>query len=175
MQDALNSFLKDVQNRAFVTAKLATGNDDEAFDLVQDSMFKLVRNYADRQAGDWPKLFQTILQNAIKDWYRRNKVRRILYWWQQQDQSEDELEIAPDAVKQDSPQHNHQNLQLSQHIYRALKQLPERQRQAFVLRAWWQYSTEETAQIMACSQGSVKTHYSRATSALGNLLQHAVL
>ncbi len=172
---ALNSFLKSVQSRAFITAKLATSNDDDALDLVQDGMLKLASHYADRAPEDWPKLFQTILQNCIKDWYRRKKVRRILYWWQQHDQPEDELDIEPDVLKQDSPPNNHENVQLNKQIYQALKQLPMRQQQAFILRAWWQHSTEETAQIMACSQGSVKTHYSRATTALGNLLRDIVL
>ncbi len=170
MQD-LDAFLKTVQNRAFVTARLATSHDDEALDIVQDSMLKLARNYSDSDPEDWPKLFQRILQNCIKDWYRKQKVRSVLHWWQQHDQTEEELNIVHDAIRADTPQQNQESFQLTGKIYQALQQLPMRQQQAFLLRAWWEYSTEETAQIMSCSQGSVKTHYSRATGAMASLLQ----
>lgn len=167
---ALDEFLHSVQRKAFISARLATGNEDEAMDLVQDSMFKLVKHYADSPAEDWPKLFQRILQNAIKDWYRRQKVRRILYWWQQQDQTEEQLNVTEDALPADSVPQHRQNEQLNGQIYQALQQLPQRQQQAFLLRAWWEHSTEDTAQIMGCSTGSVKTSYSRARNALANLL-----
>lgn len=172
---SLDRFLKEVQQRAFITAKLATSHDEEALDLVQDSMLKLARSYSDRNPEDWPKLFQRILQNAIKDWYRRQKVRSILYWWQQHDKSEEELAIVTVAGHTaDSAADQRHNQQLNQQLYQAIEQLPRRQQQAFVLRAWWEHSTEETAQIMGCSQGSVKTHYSRASSAMAEMLRETV-
>lgn len=171
----LDSFLKSVQQRAFITAKLATSHNEDALDLVQDSMLKLARSYSDRDPQDWPKLFQRILQNAIKDWYRRQKVRSILYWWQQHDKSEEELAaVAVGGCTVESPADLQHNQQLRQQLYQAIEQLPKRQQQAFVLRAWWEHSTEETAQIMGCSQGSVKTHYSRASSAMAELLRETV-
>ena len=171
----LDRFLQSVQRRAFITAKLATSHDEEALDLVQDSMLKLARSYSERDPEDWPKLFQRILQNAIKDWYRRQKVRSILYWWQQYDKTEEELAVitlAGQTVDAAADQQYHQ--QLNQQIYQAIEQLPRRQQQAFVLRAWWEHSTEETAQIMGCSQGSVKTHYSRASTAMAEMLRETV-
>ena len=95
--ESLDQFLMGVQNRAFLTAKLATRSHDEALDLVQDSMFRLAQKYANESPEAWPGLFQTILQNTIKDWYRRQKVRRILYWWQQYDKTEEELEVVDEA------------------------------------------------------------------------------
>ena len=169
----LDRFLQGIQNRAFVTAKLATSDEDEALDIVQDSMLKLAKRYADRDPEEWPKLFQTILQNCIKDWYRRTKVRRIMYFWQQHDKAEEELDIVDGMNCSDLPDENSENFQLQGQIYKALQQLPMRQQQAFLLRAWWEHSTEETAQIMGCSQGSVKTHYSRATTAMAGLLSIA--
>ena len=75
----LNQFLTSVQKRAFITAKLATDNEDDALDIVQDSMFKLAKSYPDKSEQEWPALFQRILQNAIKDWYRKQKVRKIMW------------------------------------------------------------------------------------------------
>jgi RNA polymerase sigma-70 factor (ECF subfamily) len=171
---ALDRFLKEVQQRAFVTAKLATSNDDDALDLVQDSMLKLARYYSEKDSEDWPKLFQRILQNNIKDWYRKQKVRSVLFWWQQHDKTEEQLMIEAQDMVTGSPVKDQQNQQIHASIYQAIEQLPRRQQQAFVLRAWWEHSTEETAQIMGCSQGSVKTHYSRATAAMADLLKEAV-
>ena len=162
----LDRFLTRTQNRLFVTARIATGNEDEALDLVQDTMFKLADKYAERPEQEWPALVQSILQNNIKDWYRRQKVRRILHWWQQADESEDDLPVDQLQSWAPSPEGAHRDEQTGRAIHNALQQLPLRQQQAFILRAWWEHSTAETATIMGCSQGSVKTHYSRALSAL---------
>lgn len=167
----LNQFLKDVQNRAFITARLATGNEADALDIVQDSMMKLAKSYSDKKNEDWPALFQRILQNSIKDWYRKQKVRRILWWWQQDDVSEESLTVETDLLISERPEQCHQNQQTLNSINKALRQLPFRQQQAFILRAWWEYSTEETAEIMGCSTSSVKTHYSRANKALQTYLR----
>jgi RNA polymerase sigma-70 factor, ECF subfamily len=173
--NALDRFLKTVQNRAFITARLATSNADEALDLVQDAMLKLVKKYADKPAEQWPALFQSILQNLIKDWYRRQKVRRILHWWEQHDETEEELPVDHGLQPSDTPAKNHETFQMNDSIYKALQNLPMRQQQAFLLRAWWEHSTEQTAAIMGCSQGSVKSHYSRATKALESQLQEFAL
>ena len=167
---AMDTFLAAQQRRLFVTARLATRNDDEALDLVQDAMLQLASHYMDKPAGDWPALIQRILQNKIKDWHRKQKVRSILFWWQQQDLDEDILPIDNQQTNHRSPDHYQQTQQLQTHIRQALESLPMRQQQAFLLRAWYEHSTEDTAVIMGCSQGSVKTHYSRATKALANLL-----
>lgn len=169
--NSLDQFLHSVQNRAFITAKVATGNQDEALDLVQDSMLKLANKYADKPKEQWPALFQSILQNQIKDWYRRQKVRRILYWWQQHDDNEQQMPVDQTQLPSNTPGDTHEAWQLNERIYQALQQLPMRQQQAFLLRAWWEHSTEQTAAIMGCSQGSVKSHYARATKALESYLQ----
>lgn len=170
-QQAMDRFLAQVQNRAFVTAKLATGNEDEALDIVQDSMFKLVKQYQDKPESQWPALFQRVLQNNIRDWYRRQKVRRILFWWQQHDLTEETMQGEVEPNRAQDPEVTLAGSQINDRVETALKQLPQRQQQAFLLRAWWEYSTDETAQIMGCSSGSVKTHYSRATKALQQALQ----
>ncbi len=170
----LNQFLTSVQKRAFITAKLATGNDDDALDIVQDSMLKLAKTYGTKDEQEWPGLFQRILQNAIKDWYRKQKVRKILWWWQQDEISEEELPIDYRNLPREEPEQAQQSTQTADAINAALGKLPFRQQQAFILRAWWEHSTEDTAAIMGCSTGSVKTHYSRASKALQNALQEVV-
>ena len=170
----LNQFLTRVQKRAFITAKLATSNDDEALDIVQDSMFKLVKSYSNKGEKEWPGLFQRILHNAIKDWYRKQKVRKILWWWQQDDISEEQLAIDYGNLHGEEPEKSQQTVQTANAINTALGKLPFRQQQAFILRAWWEHSTEQTAAIMGCSTGSVKTHYSRASKALESSLREVV-
>jgi len=141
---SMDLFLKSVQSRAFITARLATSNEEEA-------------------------------QNHIKDWYRKQKVRKILYWWQQDDSSEDEVFAQSTSCLNDTPDKDHHNLQVNSRIQQAIKLLPFRQQQAFLLRAWWEYSIEQTAEIMGCSTGSVKSHYSRATRSLEQHLQDSTL
>lgn len=148
-------------------AMIATGNQDEALDILQDAMFKLVEKYASRDASEWGPLFTTILQSRIKDWYRRNQVRNKVYSWfsSNEDDQEDPIQQAEDKAAR-TPEELLQADKRIDRLDQALHQLPLRQQQAFLLRIWEGYSVEETAQAMKCSAGSVKTHYSRAVHTL---------
>ena len=168
----LDQFYMSVQKQAVIQAQVAIGSRDEAFDLVQDAMIKLAKSYLAR-ANEWPQLFHRILQNTIKDYYRKQKVRKILVWWQQEDQTGTASESAAHnpyeqaaSEKTSEPEFSKHAHELQSKLANALSMLPLRQQQAFMLRAWWQLDTQETAQAMSCSAGSVKTHYSRALSKL---------
>lgn len=152
-------------------AEIATGNKDEALDILQDAMFKLVEKYADREAKEWGPLFTTILQSRIKDWYRRNQVRnRFRSWFSSKDvENEDPIQQAEDELAR-TPEQLLQADRRIDELDEALHNLPLRQQQAFLLRTWEGYSVEETATAMKCSAGSVKTHYSRAVHNLRDKL-----
>ena len=174
---AINDFLTKVQLRALKHAEFATGNRDEALDIVQDSMLKLAQKYSNKPES-WPKLFQKILHNSIRDWYRKKKVRRILLWWDQEQVSDQDIsanhgQTMDNCVSYDnsvSPEVQASGMQIEDKVIQALQQLPERQQQTFLLRAWWGNNVEETALIMGCSSGSVKTHYFRAVAKLKEIL-----
>ena len=152
-------------------AQFATRNRDEALDLVQEAMFKLVQRYADREESEWGPLFYRILQSRIQDWHRRNWVRNK---WQvfltsrtatDEQSLEDPMAMIPDPRATDlSEQIAHKRAVAA--LEATLQDLPFRQRQAFLLRAWEGFDVAQTAQAMGCSQGSVKTHYSRAIHSL---------
>lgn len=152
-------------------AQFATRNRDEALDLVQEAMFKLVQRYADRDKSEWGPLFYRILQSRIQDWHRRNWVRNK---WQvlltsrsatDEQSAEDPMAMIPDPRATDlSEQVAHKRAAAA--LETTLQELPLRQRQAFLLRAWEGFDVAQTAQAMGCSQGSVKTHYSRAIHSL---------
>lgn len=171
-KQALDRFLGGVERRAFLTARMATRNTDEAMDIVQDAMLQLVRHYSGRDEAEWPPLFHRILQRRIYDWYRRTRVRnRWRHWFTRDDEAEgDPLENQPDPAATDPA-----DAAITDHglaaLNAAIAQLPLRQQQAFVLRAWEGLDTEQTAQAMNCSAGSVKTHYSRAIHALRERLK----
>lgn len=174
----LDQFYSEVQKSAVIQAQIACGSRDEAFDIVQDAMTSLAKSYPDR-SNDWPALFHRILQNTLRDYFRKKKVRSILLWWQQHEQaSTDEgshggdstLDSLVSASRLTEPDQQVQNRQLSSQLTKALQIIPPRQQQAFILRAWWQLSTDETAKAMNCSSGSVKTHYSRALKQLRPIL-----
>jgi RNA polymerase sigma-70 factor (ECF subfamily) len=169
----LDRFLASVERRAVVTARIATGNPDDALDLVQDAMLALAQRYADRPEQEWGPLFTTILQSRIRDWYRRSKVRNRLRVWLGRDDDEESVDPVgelPDA-DEPGPVGRLRNQRAMSALEEALHQLPLRQQQAFILRTWDGLDTRDTAQAMGCSEGSVKTHYSRACASLREALK----
>ena len=158
----------------------AVRDDQFALDIVQDSMMKLAEKYSTRPPAELPMLFQRILQNTMRDHFRRQKVRNL---WTTQvsslssadgDDDHDPLETlaaAADAPAQEAPFDQLQQSQTLEIIEKAIRQLPERQRQAFLLRYWEELDVAEAASAMGCSEGSVKTHCSRAVHALSAMLK----
>jgi len=173
-QQVLEKFLGGVQKRAYRMAQIATGNADDAFDIVQDAMIKLVEKYPDKPEAELGPLFHCILQSRIRDWYRRSKVRNRLRSWFSQD--EDDEEDPLQQIEDPDGRSGEQLLMAERSIEAlnaALHELPLRQQQVFLLRAWEGLDTRDTALAMNCAEGSVKTHYSRALAALKTKLgQH---
>lgn len=169
----LNQFLAGVERRALRFAEIAVRDRDEALDLVQDAMIKLARNYAEQPEDEWTPLFYRILQNGIRDWYRRQMVRnRVMVWFgrgAKEDNDYDPVAQAPDPAGR-SPDELAQIGETMQELEAAVGRLPARQREAFMLRTFEGLDVAGTAVAMGCSQGSVKTHYSRAVHSLRDAL-----
>lgn len=164
----LEHFLKEVSRRAFVVARLATQDEEDALDIVQDALFKLVQKYSGHPHGEWGALFHTILHSRINDWHRRQKVRnRWRVFFSSKDDEED-VDVEEETAQTQFLEPERQLLQdeMSVLMQVAIGQLPLRQQQALLLRGWEGYDIAETAKIMKCSEGSVKTHYSRAVHSL---------
>ena len=162
----LDKFLREIERRAFRIAQVALRDVDDALDVVQDAMLKLVRNYATKPSLEWRPLFYRILGNGIRDLQRRRTVRKRLMVWRPgpkddpETEAQDPLEQAPDPCPATA-----EKLMLAQALERlevSLRALPVRQREAFTLRNFEGMDVAETARAMGCSEGSVKTHYSRA-------------
>ncbi|WP_291808047.1 RNA polymerase sigma factor [Limnobacter sp.] len=174
----LEDFLREVSHRAYRQAFFAVKNEESAMDLVQESMMKLSDKYGDKPKEELPMLFTRILQNTILDHHRRQKVRNtwttLFSSFQKKDEEDyDVLEnlLAQDESQNASAQDEIEQSQNMAAIEEAIANLPERQRQAFILRYWEEMDLAETAEIMGCSEGSVKTHCSRATKALAQVLR----
>ncbi len=171
--DQLEAFLMRVEKRAYRMAMLTTGNTDDALDIVQDAMMGLVQKYAHKPAVEWQPLFYRVLNSRIMDWCRRSKVRNRWRLWlrgQENDTQPDLVESAMDTHTPD-PLTRMQYDDMTDMLLVALQALPPRQRQAFLLRCWEGMDVAETARVMGCSQGSVKTHYSRARESLRERLE----
>ena len=170
-QDAeLNRFFAEVEGRALRMAEIAVRNREDALDIVQDAMLKLARRYAAKDASEWPPLFYRILQNGVRDHYRRSAVKnRVMAWFGPSsgdgDNDYDAIAAAPDPAGR-SPEEEAQTGGAMQALESALQGLPPRQREAFMLRALEGLDVRDTAHAMGVSEGSVKTHYSRAVHSL---------
>lgn len=165
----LDRFLASVEKRAFRIARMVVRNDDDALDIVQDAMLQLARRYGARPVEEWRPLFYRILQNRIRDFQRRVKVRaKIMSWLPGRTKSDEEvgdpMDVHPDPGAM--PLEQLSTEQAMRVLERALAQLPGRQQEAFLLRNFEGLNVADTATAMGCTEGSVKTHYSRAVHTL---------
>ena len=173
----LEKFLAEIERRAFRMAQVALRDPDDAMDVVQDTMLKLARNYASRPSAEWRPLFYRILENGIRDLQRRRSVRKRFMTWlpgakeDPDNEAQDPLENVADAAPA-IPETLMQGQAMEQ-LEVSLRALPARQREAFMLRNFEGMDVAETATAMGCSEGSVKTHYSRAVHTLRQQLTEA--
>ena len=175
----LSDFLKSVEKRAFKRSVYHVRDDEAALDIVQDSMMKLAEHYGDKPPNELPMLFHRILSNCTLDWFRRQKTRNALF------SNMGDFEAASDdgnfdlletytaiegSQQVESAEDSTKRAQILREIEVEIQQLPTRQREAFLMRYWEEMDVAETAAAMGCSEGSVKTHCSRAVQALSRSL-----
>ncbi len=176
----LSDFLKSVEKRAFKRSVYHVRDEEAALDIVQDSMMKLAEHYGDKPPDELPMLFQRILSNCTLDWFRRQKTRRALFSNMSDFESSSEdgdfdlLEtyaLSDDSQQVESAEDSSRRAQILREIDAQVQELPGRQREAFLMRYWEEMDVAETAAAMGCSEGSVKTHCSRAVQALSKALK----
>jgi RNA polymerase sigma-70 factor (ECF subfamily) len=176
----LSDFLRSVEKRAFKRTAYTVRNDDAALDIVQDTMIRLAEKYADRPPAELPLLFQRILSNATMDWFRRQKVRNAHFQNLSDFEGSDGagdfdllelLQGMDGSMGAESAADSVQRQQTLNLIEAEVAALPTRQREAFLLRYWEEFDVAETAVVMGCSEGSVKTHCSRAVRSLAKALR----
>jgi len=184
----ISDFLKKAESRAFKQALFAVRDENAALDIIQESMMKLTRKYSDKPIEELPLLFQRILQNAIHDHFRRQKSQSLLTTLfsaflpplsqGNKDGSDadfdllESLHITNENNYGKNPQIELEQSQLIKIIEKAIETLPSRQREAFLLRYWEEMNVSETANVMGCTEGSVKTHCSRAAHSLATILKN---
>ena len=178
-REEISAFLAGVERRAFKQAMFAVRDEDGALDIVQDAMMKLAQSYADRPPAELPLLFTRILQNTTHDFFRRQKVRSTwitlfsaLGGRNDEDDSDpmETLEALAGSDGAESAADKVERAQVIGIIEEEVSRLPDRQREAFLMRYWEEMDVAETAAAMGCSEGSVKTHCSRATHTLAKAL-----
>lgn len=174
----LNRFLQDVEHKAYRMALFALRDSEEALDVVQDAMFKLASRYGGKPAGQWRPLFYRILANRITDAHRQRSRTGRLFAAPEPRAEEDATESESDslvdrvaAAENLEPELRSRLDGATERLSLLVGELPQRQREAFLLRAWEGFDVAATAKAMRCSVGSVKTHYSRAVHSLRAGLQ----
>jgi RNA polymerase sigma factor (sigma-70 family) len=169
---SMDAFLAQVERRAFRMAELNLGHREDALDAVQDAMLRLVKHYSDKPPQEWTPLFWGILRRRIVDLQRRRKVRSIMVGWLGgRDEEGEDLPVWEPADTGPGPLERLTDSQSYADMAAAVKLLPQRQREAFMLRVLEGLDVAETAQAMGCSEGSVKTHLSRALQRLRDQLE----
>jgi RNA polymerase sigma-70 factor (ECF subfamily) len=174
----LSDFLKGVEKRAFKRSLYHVRNEESALDIVQDSMMKLAEHYGDKPAEELPMLFQRILSNCTLDWFRRQKTRNTLFSNMSEFESSDgefdlleTFDLSDSSEQTESAEDSTRRAQILREIDAQVQELPARQREAFLMRYWEEMDVAETASAMGCSEGSVKTHCSRAVQSLSKALK----
>lgn len=179
-EQELSDFLKSVEKRSFKRAVYHVRDDEAALDIVQDSMMKLAEHYGDKPAAELPMLYQRILSNSTLDWFRRQKTRNAVFSNLSDFESpgnEDEFDLLEtfaginESLQTESAEDSTRRAQILHAIELQIQELPGRQREAFLMRYWEEMDVAETAAAMGCSEGSVKTHCSRAVQALAKALR----
>ncbi len=169
---SMNSFLASVENQALRMAQIRLHHLEDAMDAVQDAMMRLASRYADKPVDEWKPLFWSILRRRIIDMQRRRKVRSVMLGWLHgRDTYNEELPAWDPADDGPGPFDNLADSQAMDALEVALRKLPQRQFEAFSLRILNDLGGAATARAMGCSEGSVKTHLSRARSALREQLE----
>ncbi len=173
----LSEFLKSVERRAFKRCLYHVRDQEAALDIVQEGMMKLAQHYGDKPLAELPLLFQRILTNCMQDWFRRQKARQALFSNLSDFETPEDSEILDflpsvlDGEGAESVQDSVERTQTLQLLENLIMELPERQREAFLMRYWEEMDVAETAAVMGCSEGSVKTHCFRAVQALSKALR----
>jgi RNA polymerase sigma-70 factor, ECF subfamily len=172
LEITIEQFLASVEKKAYRMAEIATRSSPDALDIVQDAMIKLVEKYGDKPYQEWKPLFYRILQSRIMDYFRKQKLTRSIFFWRQFDNNEDSQQetLVSQASDHITPERELSSSQSINQVTEALKRLPTRQQQCFLLRSWEGLSVKQTAEAMKCSEGSVKTHYARAKESLKKAL-----
>lgn len=173
----IEQFLIQIEKKAYRMAEISVGDHGDAMDILQESMIKLVTHYSERPSEQWKPLFYKILHNKITDWHRHQKIKNVLFFWKSDHIDDDGFNsdpidnIADKYSGQKTPDQALELQQLTGTALETLNQLSVKQQQCFLLRSWEGLSVSDTAQIMGCSQGSVKTHYSRAVHKIKQTLE----
>ena len=179
-EQELSDFLKSVEKRAFKRSIYHVRDEEAALDIVQDSMMKLAEHYGDKPPNEIPLLFQRILSNCTLDWFRRQKTRNALFsnmsdFESSSDDGDFDLletfSFTEGSRQAESAEDTTRRAQILREIESQVQELPARQREAFLMRYWEDMDVAETAAAMGCSEGSVKTHCSRAVQALSKALK----
>ena len=173
----MEEFLVEIEKKAYRMIVISIGDHGDAMDILQECMIKLVTKYGQHPSEQWKPLFYRILHNKITDWHRHQKVKNLLFFWKADTQDDNDSNgnqienIADNYSGQKSPMEALEQSQLHQTVIDALSGLSVKQQECFLLRSWEGLSVADTAHIMGCSQGSVKTHYSRAVAKIKQSLE----
>lgn len=171
LRSAMDAFLQSVERRALFMLELGTRHREEALDLLQDCMLRFVRRYSLHPASEWPPLFYRVVNNSLIDWQRRRTVReRVLAIWPWHGRGADAEALDPPDTPSAGPDEVLDRTLSIQTLERAVRALPLRQRQVFLLREWQGLDVAQTARALEISAGSVKTHLSRANAKLREAL-----
>ncbi|MFG2977319.1 SigE family RNA polymerase sigma factor [Streptomyces sp. NPDC048331] len=142
------AFARAGQRKLYRTAYLLCGDADAARDLTQTTLAKLFQHWRRVSAAEYPDAYaRTVLTRTFLA-ERRRRLRDLL------------------AHTRADPPTRPEHADLRVTLLAALAELPPRARAMVVLRYWEDLSVETVAELLRCSEGTVKSQCSRALTKL---------
>lgn len=136
------------------TAYLLTGDRHRAEDLLQSALAKALRH--------WPRIRR---EGSAEPYVRRILLNEQRSWWR----ARREYPVA-ELPERAAPGADPAGFSERDAVWRALQQLPPRTRAVLVLRYWEDRSEAESAELLGCSVGTVKSLASRGLRRLAGVL-----
>jgi RNA polymerase sigma-70 factor, ECF subfamily len=169
--EVFDRFFRANQRRAFAMIRLSVSTDADALDIIQQSMERLYVNYKLKSENELKPLFYRILNNALMDFHRKRKAASKLFFWRNYEIEDSSASDEIHAADISSPEDIISAQQSANKVIKAIRQLSIKQKQCYMLRVWESMSVKETASVMQCSEGTVKTHFHRACQLLQQSLK----
>jgi RNA polymerase sigma-70 factor (ECF subfamily) len=168
---SFEALIQPYQKKAFNIAYRMLGNVEDASDVTQEALIKIFKSLDNYQGkSSFSTWVYSIVNNTCIDYIRKNKKSNIVYLDQEIQTKEGsyKMEISDEMS---TPEYLFEKLETQKMVQDAINQLTSDHREIIVLRDINGFSYQEIADMLNCSEGTVKSRINRARGNLKLLLE----